>query len=53
MLHTLKGRKADWIRHYLHIIQRKIEAKIRVMKRQGRRCRQIRDDLRKLEGAAN
>jgi hypothetical protein len=52
VLHTMKGRKADWIGHILgrnclpkHVMEGKIEGRIEVMGRRGRRRKQLLDDL--------
>ena len=51
-LHTIKRRKANWIDHILrrncllkHVIEGKIEAGIQVTGRQGRRRKQLLNDL--------
>jgi hypothetical protein len=51
--HTIKRRQANWIGHILHrncllkhIIEGKLE-RIEVTARQGRRCRQLLDNLTK------
>jgi hypothetical protein len=51
ILHTIKQRKINWINHILcrschqkHILEGKIEG----MGRQGRRCRQVLEDLKKM-----
>jgi hypothetical protein len=48
ILQTIKTRKANWISHILrinfqinHVIERKLEEKIKVMEREGRRRKQI------------
>jgi hypothetical protein len=55
-LHTIK-RKANWIEHILHmncllkgIIHGKIGGGIYVMRRHGRRCKQLLDDLQEKRG---
>ena len=53
ILHTIKRRKANWIGHVLcrncplkHVIEGKIEGRIEIMGRQGRRRRkQLLDDF--------
>jgi len=54
VLRTIKRRKANWIVHisrgnYLlkHVTEGKIEEKIEVMGRRGRRCKQLLDDLKR------
>jgi hypothetical protein len=51
--HTVKRRKANWIGHILrrncllkHVIEGKLEARIEVTGRRGRRRKQLLDDLR-------
>ena len=53
MLHTIKRRKADWIGHILHrncllkhVIERKLEGRIEMTGRRGRRRKQLLDDLK-------
>jgi len=53
ILHTVKRRKANWIGHILcrncllrHIIGGKMEGRIEVTRIQGRRCKQLLDDLK-------
>jgi hypothetical protein len=48
ILHTIKIRKANWIGHTLrrncllkHVIEGKLEGRIEMMGRQGRRCKQV------------
>ena len=57
ILQTIQRRKANWIGNILcrncllkHIIEGKIEGKIEVMGRQGRRCKQLLDDLKEKRG---
>jgi hypothetical protein len=57
ILHTIKRRKANWIGHILRrncvlkqVIQRKIEVKLEVMGRRGRRRKQLLDNLKKKRG---
>jgi hypothetical protein len=52
-LHTIKRRKDDWIGHILrrncllkHVIEGKIDGRINVTGRQGRRRKQLLDDLK-------
>jgi hypothetical protein len=52
-LHTIKMRTATWIGHILHrnyllkcVIEGKIEGRIEVIGRRGRRCKQLLNDLR-------
>jgi hypothetical protein len=54
ILHTIKRRKANWIGHILrrncllkHVIEGKLEGRIEVMRIQGRRRKQLLDDLKK------
>jgi hypothetical protein len=54
ILHTIKRRKANWLGHILrkncllkHIIEGKLEGRIEMTGRQGRRCKQLLDDLKK------
>jgi len=53
ILHTAKRRKANWIGHILnsnclskHVIEGKIEGRIEVTGRRGRRRKQLLDDLK-------
>jgi hypothetical protein len=53
ILHTIKRRKANWIGHILRrncllkrVIEGKIEGRMEVMGRRGRRCTQLLNDLR-------
>jgi hypothetical protein len=53
ILHTIKRRKANWIGHILrrnclekHVIEGKIEGRIEVTGRRGRRRKQLLDDLK-------
>jgi hypothetical protein len=53
ILHTIKRRKANWIGHILrrkcllkHVIEGKLEARIEMTGRRGRRCKQLLDDLK-------
>jgi hypothetical protein len=53
ILHTIKRRKTNWIGHILcrkcllkHVIEGKIERRIEVTRRRGRRRRQLLDALK-------
>jgi hypothetical protein len=53
ILHTVKRRKANWIGHILrrncllkHVIGGKLEGKIEMIGRRGRRRKQLLDDIR-------
>jgi hypothetical protein len=53
ILHTIKRRKANWIGHILrrncllkHVIEGKIEGRIEITGRRGRRRKQLLDDLK-------
>jgi hypothetical protein len=53
ILHTIKRRKANWIGHILcrncllkHVIEGKLEGRIEMTGRQGRRHKQLLDDLK-------
>ncbi|GFG31168.1 hypothetical protein Cfor_05154 [Coptotermes formosanus] len=57
ILHTIKRRKANWIGHILrrnsllkHVIEGKIEGRMEVMGRQGRRRKRLLDDLKETRG---
>jgi hypothetical protein len=57
ILHTINRRKANWIGHIFHrncllkhVIEGKIEERVEVMVRRGRRCKQVLGDLRKKRG---
>jgi hypothetical protein len=57
ILHTIKRRKANWIGHILrrncrlkHVIDGKIEGRIELIGRQGRRRKQLLDGLKKSRG---
>jgi hypothetical protein len=57
ILHTIKIRKASWISHILrgncllrHVIEEKLEGRIEVKGRWGRRRRQLLDDLKETKG---
>jgi hypothetical protein len=52
ILHTIKGRKANWIGHILHrncllkhVIEGKLEGRIEITGRRKRRRKQLLDDL--------
>jgi hypothetical protein len=60
ILHTIKRRKANWICHILrrncllkHVIEGKLEGRIEITGRQGRRHKQLLDDLREREDTGN
>jgi hypothetical protein len=55
IVHTIKRRKANWIGHILrrnrllkHVIEGKLEGRIEVTGRRGRRRKQLLDDLKEL-----
>jgi len=57
ILQTIKRRKANWLGHILHwnrllkhIIKGKIDGRIKVMVRRGRRHKQLLDDLKEKRG---
>jgi hypothetical protein len=57
IIHTIKRRKANWIGHILrrncllkHITEGKIEGRVEVTGRLGRRRKQLLDDLKKKRG---
>jgi hypothetical protein len=57
ILQTIKKRKVNWIGHILHrncllkhIIQGKVRGGVGVTGRQGRRSKQILDDLKEMRG---
>jgi hypothetical protein len=57
ILHTIKRRKANWISHILrrncllkHVIERKLEGRIEMTGRRGRRRKQLLDDLKEKRG---
>jgi hypothetical protein len=57
ILHTIKRRKANWVDHILHRncllkhnIEGKIEGETEVLERQGRRRKQLLDDLKVTRG---
>jgi hypothetical protein len=56
-LHTIKRRKANWIGHILrrncllkHVIEGKIEGRIEVTGRRGRRRKKLLDDVKEKRG---
>jgi hypothetical protein len=57
VLHTVKGRRANWIGYILrrncllkHVIEGKIERRIEIMGIRGRRRKQLLDDLKETRG---
>jgi hypothetical protein len=57
ILRTIKRKKANWIGHILHrnclikfVIEGKIEGRIQVTGRRGKRCKQLLDDLKEMRG---
>jgi hypothetical protein len=53
IVHTIKGRKANWIGHILrrncllkHVIEGKLEGRTEMTGRRGRRRKQLLDDLK-------
>jgi hypothetical protein len=57
ILHEIRKRKANWIGHILRrncLLQRfteaKIQGRIEVTGRQGRRCRKLLDDFKEMRG---
>jgi len=57
MLHAVKRRKANWIGHIWrgncllkHVIEGKKEGRIEIKERQGRRRKQLLDDLKEKKG---
>jgi hypothetical protein len=53
ILHTIQRRKANWIGYILrrncslkHVIERKLEGRIEITERRGRRCKQLLDYLK-------
>jgi hypothetical protein len=55
IVHTIKRRKANWIGHIVrrncllkHVIEGKLEGRIEMTGRRGRRCRQLLDDLKEI-----
>jgi hypothetical protein len=61
IVHTIKKRrKADWIGHSLrrncllrHVIEEKLEGKIKVTERRGRRRKKLLDGLKEREDVGN
>jgi hypothetical protein len=58
ILHTVNRRKANWIGHFLqrncrlkHVTEGKIEGRLEVTERRGRRCKQLLDDLKGRTGS--
>jgi hypothetical protein len=52
ILHTIRRRKANWIGHILrrncllkHVIEGKLEGRTEIMRKRGRRHKQLLDDL--------
>jgi hypothetical protein len=53
VLHTIKGRKTDWIGRILRrncVLEHVIEGKIKGTGRRGRRLKQILDEMRETKG---
>jgi hypothetical protein len=57
ILHTVKGRQANWIGHMLHrncllkyVIEGKTEGRTEVQERQGRRWKQLQDYVQETRG---
>ena len=57
ILHTVKRRKANWIGHILrrnclleHVTEGKIQGRIEVTRRRGRRCKQLLYDIKEKRG---
>ena len=57
ILHTIKGRKTNWFGYILrrncfltHVIEGRIEGRIDVTRKRGKRCKQILNDLKKTRG---
>ena len=53
VVQTAKRRKANWVGHFVrrncllkHVIEGKVEGRIEVTGRRGRRCKQLLDDLK-------
>jgi hypothetical protein len=53
IVHTIKRRKANWIGHVLrrncllkHVIEGKLEGRVEMTGRRGRRCKQLLDDVK-------
>jgi hypothetical protein len=60
ILQTIKRRKANWVGHILHrncllkhVIEGKLEGRIEMNGRRGRRRKQLLDDLEKREDTGN
>jgi hypothetical protein len=60
ILHTVKRRKAKWIGHILHrnrllkhVTEGKVEGRLEVTGRQGRRLKQLLYDLKETKGTGN
>jgi hypothetical protein len=60
IVHTIKRRKANWIGHILrgncllkHVIEGKLEGRIEITGRRGRRRKQLQMTLRKREDTGN
>ena len=60
ILHTVKGRKANWIGHSLcrnwlikHVTEGKIERRLAVTGRRGKRSKQLLSDLKEKRGYCN
>jgi hypothetical protein len=56
-IHEIRKRKANWIGHILRrncilqlVIEGKIQGRIKLTGRQGRRCRKLLDDLKERRG---
>jgi hypothetical protein len=57
IVHTIKRRKANWIGHILrrncllkHVIEGRLEGRIEMMRRRGRRRKQLLDSLKEKRG---
>jgi hypothetical protein len=57
ILHTIKTRKANWIGHILrrncflkHVIEGKLEGRIEITERRGRKRKQLLDDIKERRG---
>jgi hypothetical protein len=57
IIHTVNGRKANWIGHVLcrscllkQVIEGKVEGRMEVTGRRGRRRKQLLDDLKEMRG---
>jgi hypothetical protein len=60
IVHTIKRREANWIDHILrrncllkHVIEGKLEGRIEMTGRRGRRRKQLLDDLKETEDTRN